>query len=179
MMVINSHQLIDMLQHGVNREVVEQYEVLIVQDFEGLQPQLRSAFLRAIATFRELQMGLAMRMVLVSGRVIPSEFNDFDQFKPTLISADENNDEPEDLNARVHLLIEQGTALSGIPIVRLTERAAVFLEYYTAESNNLDALELILLGMQRSDEGILRFRDFLPDLFDVSDSFSSAVFKRN
>ncbi len=179
MLVLNPQQLIDMFERGLSRTTVEQYEVLIVQDFENLGDEQALPFLKTIQTFRELQMGLAMRMVLVSDRVVPPALKNFEQFKAVQVSADDDSSEPEDLNARIHLLIEQATALSGVPIVRLTERAAVFLEYYSKSTHDRELLELILLGLHRSELGVLRFRDFLPDLFHASDNLSGAECKRN
>ncbi len=178
-LVLEPQQFIDMLSRGISYSILDQYEVIVVKGFDKLEPQFAHQFLNSIQTFRELQMGLAMRMILISGRKIAPELNEFERFKPVKICLEEMSEDPGDLNARVHMLIDQAVEVSGVSVVRLSERAAVFLEYYSSRSSSSDILELIILGLQRSDRRILRFRDFLPNLFSVSDDLSAAESRRN
>lgn len=167
---LNALQFIDMLGRGLPESIVEQHEVILVRDFESLDSSLIAIFLSRIKTMLELQMGLNMRIVLVSGRRIPSELNEFSELSPTVVSLDDSSDDPGDINLKVHNYLEQAMRMSNIPVIRMSERAAEFLEYYAVRSQAPDVVELLLLGLFRSDRKILRFKDLLPDLWQDMES---------
>lgn len=173
-LTVGPHQFIDMLSKGVSNSLLRQYEVVVVRGFENLEPHLAGQFLKHIQNFKDLQMGLAMRMILVSSKDIPSELNNFETFKPIQISFKDENEDPGDLNLRVHVLIEKAIKVSGVSVVRLSPRAGVFLEYYSTRTSSADVLELIILGLQRSDRRVLRLRDFLPNLFPTAEDLNGA-----
>ena len=173
-LVLKPPQFIDMLTSGLSGECIERYEVLVLHDFEQIEAHLVPLFLKCIQTFRELQMGLSMRLVLVSERLVTPELDNFSKFKPTQIAVEELGDDPGDLNARVHLLLEQAIVSSRIPVLRISERAAVFLEYYSRSASDHDILDLVILGLCRSDHRVLRFRDFLPNFKYPPDEGSAA-----
>ncbi len=160
---MSAKQFIDAVSTGFSKSVLIDYEVIQVSDFELLEGGAASNFLRAIRIFRELQMGLAMRLLLVSEEEISPDLQGFSEFSPIEISLADSGEDPGGLNERVHNLLEAAMAFSRVPVKRISEKAAIFLEIYSSHEDDHSVLTLLLDGLTRSDGQVLRFADLYPE----------------
>ncbi len=161
-LMLDPNQFIELMHRGLTRETAAQYEVFLVRGFEQLSQKQSARFLKSIETFRELQMGFGIRVILLSDLEVTPELLEFAPFKPVIVRVSRTQPDPGDLNDRVHALIERAMGITRVPVKRISEKAAAFLEHHFADERDEDVLELLVIGLQRSDGEVLRFRDFLP-----------------
>ena len=159
---INVNQFVDMFSRGIDREMMRRYEVVLVKGFESLKDSEATSFLRTIQLFCDLQLGFSLQLILVSSRSISSDLNRFAQFKPTEIIVKDESEDPGEMNERLHALLALAMKITGVTVNRISERAAVFLEYFLEEEGDYDALVLLSMGLGRSDQEELRLRDLVP-----------------
>jgi hypothetical protein len=161
-LILKPMQFIDFVQSGLDRELILNYEVFLIQEFENLSGDLAQKFLKCIGVFRSLQMGLGIRLVLVSEQEVTSELDEFSIFKPVIVKIIHYDQNPGDLNERVHALMDQAMEITSKPVHRISEKAAAFLETCFLDESDEDILALLVLGLMRSDGRVLRFRNFIP-----------------
>jgi len=160
---LNPDQFCELLAGSLDRLTLERYEVMVLRDFEFLGGKKAAKFLDAIGKFREIQMGLGMRLVLVSDSEVSPEIEKIRDLDPILLEPSTPGSGPGELNDRVHLLVEQASEEARIPIRRISEEVADFLEDQVTSGNFQGLLPLLVAGIRRSDGSTLRFRDLLPN----------------
>jgi|GEM_PF-5140942 len=156
-------QFIDRVRGGLDRMSMERFEALLVRGFEGMTHGLAHEFFLALKLFRGFQTGAGMRLILVTTKEIPFEILRIVEWMPVVIEAGGSAKDPAELDARVHSLIELASSVSEVPIRRLTERAAHFLEESVFTCDGDEILLLLVEGMRRSQGRVLRLRDILPN----------------
>ena len=159
---LDAEQFVDMFSRGFSKELLKRYEVVLVSGFENLNGDQAIRFLNSVQSFCDLQMGHSLQIILNSSCSISPALKRFKQFKPVEILIDSESEDPGEMNERVQDLIEIATKLTGVPIWRLTERAAVFLESFVVEEGDYEALLLITLGLGRAKNRELRLLDLIP-----------------
>jgi hypothetical protein len=162
-MVLTAHQFVDMLSQGIPKGFLSQFRALILRDFERLEPSDWNRFMKCLQIYQRLRFGLGVRMILISSDEISfSQRSDLLAMKPVVIRISGEGNEPGDLNDRVHAMIERASLMVRKRILRVSERAAAFLETTIDEWDESELLELLVRGIFRSEGSILRFADLLP-----------------
>ena len=169
-LVLTPDQFVDMVNRGLNQATVIQYEVFLIQGFETLSAANAEKLLKCMETFRSLQMGFGIRMVLLSELSVTQDLQNFKSFRPVVVKVSRSQYDPGDLNERVHYLVEQAIRITDVPVKRISEQAAYFLEHHFSDEADQDVLELLVIGLTRCDGQVLRFKDFLPRFRFDSDS---------
>jgi hypothetical protein len=150
------------LSKGEEAPLLLQYEAIVFRDLEKLDHRLFAAFLGSLARFRSTAAAMGLRLILVT----PPEKSDFFapllDFSPVIIDADGPATDPRDLNSRAHFLLERACGVTRVPIHRISERAAYFLEQSLEDGDEREVLVLLVEAVRRSDGRVLRFRDILP-----------------
>ena len=159
---LNPAQFIDMVTRGVSRDLIERYEVVVINGFEDLHGQHAVRFLEAIQSFSELQVGYSLQLILISSQAISADLERFERFKPTEIVVEPETEDPGEMNERVHGLLSIAMKIAGVRVTRISERAAVFLETFLLEEGDYDALVLLARGIGRSNRRVLRLSDLVP-----------------
>ena len=159
---LEAHQFVDLASKGVSRELIERYEVVVVHGFENLLGTQADRFIKATQTFCDFQSGLSLQLILVSNAKLSSDLKGIYRFKPTEISIHDDGDDPGDLNERIHDLLAIATKITNKSVVKLTERAAIFLESFIQDEEDCDILVLLARGLERSDGRELRLSDLVP-----------------
>ena len=165
-------EFVTLMSGGLERVSMEHFEVLVVGGFEDLKGESARAFLAALHCFRAFHVGIGMRLILTSGVGLSVEMHRIHELMPVVIDLAPIGNDPEDMNSRVHSLIDFATRLTEVPIRRITERAAHFLEESVKSGEGEEVLVLLVEGIRRSDGRTLRFRDLLPNFspyFDPDD----------
>jgi hypothetical protein len=160
---VGAMEFVQFLSCGVDRLFMKRSRVLLIRDLEGLSRVESKAFLRAIRMFRLFQHGSGIRLILLSGPEFPIELYRIHELLPVVIDSGSIESDPEDLDSRVHSLVEIASRVSERPIQRLTERAAHFLEETIGANEGEEVLLLLVEGMRRSKGSVLRLRDILPN----------------
>ena len=160
---VSAMQFVQFLSYGVDRLFMERSRVLLIRGLESLSKTETNAFLRAIRMFRLFQHGSGIRLILLSGPEFPIELHRIHEHLPVVIDFGVTESDPEELDSRVHSLVEIASRVSERPIQRLTERAAHFLEETIGSNEGEEVLLLLVEGMRRSKGSILRLRDILPN----------------
>lgn len=161
-LVLRPAQFISMMSRGLSQITILNYEVFLIQGFDSLSPETAKRFLRCLEVFKSLQMGIGIRVVLASGISVARELSDFESFNPVVIQVNKTSYDPGDLNERIHYLVAKAMKITDTPVKRISEQAAAFLEYHFSDETDQDVLELLVIGLNRSDGQVLRFKDFLP-----------------
>ena len=176
---LNAQQFIDMIQRGMDQATIDQYPVILLKDFENLEAHLAAVLIKSIQVFDELKTGFTMRLILVSEERISDSLKQFSTLDPAKIILDQANDDPEDLNERLHGLISDANRVSRQSVKKLSPKMAAYLELFGSEFTNREILALLILGMQRSDGRTLRFRDVLPEYSEEGRMGGGAECPRN
>jgi len=155
-------QFVSMMSRGLSQETVLNYEVFLIRGFESLSSEMAKKFLQCLEIFKSLQMGFGIRIVLLSDLSVSQELKDFEMLEPVIVQMRSTSYDPGDLNERVHYLVDQAMRITEVPVKRISEQAAAFLEHHFSDEADQDILELLIIGLKRSDGQVLRFKDFLP-----------------
>ena len=144
--------------------------VVILKNFERLTGSIAERCLFTIGRFCMGNSNTRARLVLWSQGDVSAEMRGIHQFSPIIVRLTGTETDPHDLNARVQTLIDEASRITEVPIKRISEEAANFLEesYYSCEGEEL--LVLLVEGIRRSDGRTLRFRDLLPNFTQYFDS---------
>jgi hypothetical protein len=163
MWLLTPIQFVSLLSSGFDRAMLMNFEVMVVHGFDTLSASLSKRFFSALAEFRALQMGLGVRLVLVSTKKTIPRLSRLNDFSPIVLDVQSPESDPGDLNAQVHSLIECASAICGVSIRRITEKAALFLEQSVAGGFGEEILSILVDGIQRSNGRVLSFSDLMPD----------------
>jgi hypothetical protein len=150
--------------------------VIAIQGFEHFTGWRAREMISALAMFLASEGNAKMRLVLYSRGEVSLEIKGIYGLSPLVISLRGNWDDPQELNSRVHSLIDEASRIAEVPIKRLSEKAADFLEESFRSGEGEELLDLLIEGMRRSDGHTLRFRDLLPHFskyFDPDDRAES------
>jgi hypothetical protein len=146
------------------------FEVIVLKDFEMLTGNAAARCLSAIERFCFVFSGVGVRLVLWSEGEISSEMMGIHRLSPLMVRFPESDADPLSLNSRIHGLIDEASRITEVPIKRLSEKAAHFLEETYLSYNGDEFLILLVEGIRRSDGRTLRFRDLLPNFSHYFDS---------
>ena len=168
--ILNPKRFISLMKQEEGRSLGFKFEVLVLKDFERVTGSMAERLLTAIERFCKASPGPGIRLVLVSEGEISPEMMGIHKLSPLVVRLPYLETDPQSLNSRVHALIDEASRITEVPIKRLSERAASFLEetYYSCEGDEL--LVLLVEGIRRSDGRTLRFRDLLPHFSRYFDS---------
>jgi hypothetical protein len=165
-MRLEAGQFVDMFSRGMGRDLIDRYEVLIIHGFEDASSGSASSLLNSIQSFCDLRDGHSLQLILMSDPVISPELKRFEQFKPTEICIDPENNDPGEMNERVHNLLDLAMQFSGVRVKRISERAAIFLEEFVSEEGDADAFVLMVRGMMCAKTSELTLSDLTPKVFE-------------
>ena len=163
MWILTPIQFVSLLSVGFDRALLMNFEVMVVHGFDSLSERVSKSFFAALAEFRALQMGLGVRLVLVSTKKTIPKLSRLNDFSPIVLDVQSPESDPGDLNAQVHALIECASGICGVSIRRITEKAALFLEQSVAGGFGEEILSILVDGIQRSNGRVLSFSDLMPD----------------
>ncbi len=147
---------------GEDRLDFLRFEALVLKNLEHFDERLLPALLRAITRFRSIAVGLGVRLILVTPPGKSDFFAPILDFSPVVVDGEGPSSDPCDLNSRAQALIEGASFIARVPIRRISERAAFFLEQTLEEGDEKEILVLLVEAVRRSDGRVLRFRDILP-----------------
>ena len=156
-------QFMALVTGGMDRMSMGSFKVILIRGFEALSDSQSKSFVRAIRLFRAFQFGMGVRVILVSRRDFSMELHRIHECMPVIMDERAAEGDPEDVDLRVHSLVEIASKVAETPIRRLTERAAQFLEESVISSEGEELVLLLVEGMRRSRGSVLRLRDILPN----------------
>ncbi len=170
---LSPRQLIDLMSFSLDQIALLKSEVILVRNFERLTGFTAEAFLRAISRLRAAHAGIGLRLILISECEITDELQKIHRLQPCIVPVGGGVPPCEEINSRVHGLIDEASRITEVPIKRISEKAAQFLEESCETRKGSEVLELLVDGIRRSNGHTLRFRDLLPNFarfFDPEDS---------
>ncbi len=150
--------------------------VIVLRDFELLRGELATEWMTAVERLLNFADSTGIRVVLVSEGPVTPEVLRIHRFSPLMVRADSRQEEAFDADLMVHRILDDASRIAAVPIKRISEKAANFLEDSACSQKNDGLLELVVEGIRRSDGHTLRFRDLLPNFasyFDSEDPFET------
>lgn len=146
--------------------------VLILKNFEQLAGRSAEQWLAALERFQRISITSGVQVVLVSEGPVNPVLLQIYRFCPLVFGALPRGRHPVDADHEVHQMLDRASRIAEVPIKRLSEKAANFLEETAVSSELNELLDLVVEGIRRSDGHTLRFRDLLPNFakyFDPED----------
>ena len=146
--------------------------ILVLRDFESLRGELAARWIAALERFQRFAKSSGVRLILVSEGAVTPEMLAIHRYSPLVLGMCPGDPDPADADLKVHGLLDCASRIAAVPIKRISEKAANFLEDSAFSQKNEALLELVVEGIRRSDGHTLRFRDLLPNFagyFDPED----------
>ena len=160
---LDGSQLVDIFAKGIPKKTLSHYRVLMVRDFEKLSGLRWERFMDILAQYRFLQFELGVRIILISneesGMPESVQHKELYRCKPLIIQLSDMAHSVEDADAKIHDLIEIAAQVAGKPVVRLTEKAANFLEIMPFLGNEDELIGILVQAIQKSKNGVLKWSD--------------------
>jgi hypothetical protein len=157
---MSAHQFIDMLKVGSAKLYSNDYEVLIVRDFENLPRNELNLFLEAIEDYHRFKQFLEMRVILISSDNFERMKRCLKKLNPVIIRIRGVGDDPGELNERIHATIEVASRVTHKKVTRLSEAVATFLESFSWTKNDDDLLSTLVSALNNLEGTTLQIEHF-------------------
>ena len=161
-MKITAHQFVDIMKKGLPKTYSSFYDVLIIQSFDSLRPKALLSFLRALMSYNDFKKSFGLRIVLVSKENFLGTPLFTKELNPFIIRVKNAENDPGDLNERIHALIEQASLKVNKRITQISEQVACVFELMACSKGDDELLAFLVASMRGMEGTILQYHHLFP-----------------